>query len=140
MGLVPASVTAVFDILPRCGKSRTAVFADTFTAPVHRSLLPVEFCAAVWTTEQSVCSPGLKLFPAAFAGQLKRLADGVFAGLYHLVAFPALDTMPVQGRLPLFFLWGKLRDGEVKPPDKLQIDLDLLRSVAVYFLRGMDDD
>ena len=114
MGLVPASVTAVFDILPRRGKSRTAVFADTFAAPVRRSLLPVEFRAAVRTAEQGVCSSGLKFFSAAFADQLERLTNRVFAGLYHLVAFPALDTMPVQGRLPLFFLWGKLRHRRLK--------------------------
>lgn len=59
---------------------------------------------------------GFKFFSAAFADQLERLADRVFAGLHHLVAFPALDPMPVQRCLPLFFLRRQLRGGEVKPP------------------------
>ena len=64
----------------------------------------------------------------------------MFAGLDFLVAFTALNTMPVQGSLPFFFLRCQLRGGEVKPPDKLQINLDFLRPVAVYLFRGMDDD
>ena len=83
---------------------------------------------------------GFKFFPTAFADQLERLTDSVFAGLDFLIAFPALDPMPVQGCLSLFFLRRQLRGREVEPPDKLQIDVHLLRPVTVYFFRGMDDD
>ena len=48
--------------------------------------------------------------------------------------------MPVQGCLPLFFLRRQFRGGEVKPPDKLQINLDLLCSISIHLFRGMDDD
>ena len=62
---------------------------------------------------------GFKFFPTAFADQLERLADHVFAGLDLLIAFPALDPMPVQGSLPLFFLRRQLRGGEVEPTDRI---------------------
>ena len=81
---------------------------------------------------------GFKFFPTAFIGQLEWLSDNMFAGLHHLIAFPALDPMAVQGCLPLFFLRRQLRGGEVKPPNKFQINLDFLRPVAVNLFRGMD--
>ena len=83
---------------------------------------------------------GFKFFPTAFADQLERLADSVFAGLNLLIAFPALDAMPVQGSLPLFFLRRQLRCGEVEPTDKFQIDVHFLCPVAVNLFRGVDDD
>ena len=83
---------------------------------------------------------GFKFFPTAFADQLERLADRVFAGLDLLIAFPALDTVPVQGGLPLFFLWRQLRGREVKPPDEFQVDVHLLRPVTVNLFRGVDND
>ena len=83
---------------------------------------------------------GFKFFSTAFAGQFERLADRVFTGLNHLIAFPALDPMPVQGCLPLFFLRHQLRGREVESPDKFQIDVYLLRPVTVYLFWGVDDD
>ena len=83
---------------------------------------------------------GFKFFSTAFAGQFERLADRVFTGLNHLIAFPALDPMPVQGCLPLFFLRRQLRGREVESPDKFQIDVYLLRPVTVYLFWGVDDD
>ena len=49
--------------------------------------------------ERFLALRGFKFFPTAFADQLERLADRVFAGLDLLIAFPALDPMPVQGRV-----------------------------------------
>ena len=134
------SLTAVFHIASGGGKCFPAVSADTFPLSAFRRLLPVEFRPAVRAAEQSIRPPGFKFFSTAFADQLERLTDSVFTGLDLLVAFTALNTMPVQGSLPFFFLRCQLRGGEVKPPDKLQINLDFLRPVAVYLFRGMDDD
>ena len=135
-----ASLTAVFYIVSGRGEHFPAVPADTFAAPACRRLLPIEFRPAVRAAEQSVRPRGFKFFPTAFADQLERLADSVFAGLDLLIAFPALDPMPVQGSLPLFFLRRQLRGGEVEPPDKFQIDVHFLRPVAVNLFRGVDDD
>ena len=135
-----ASLTAIFYIASGRGKCFPAVSTDTFTDPARRRFLTVEFRPAVWTAKQSVCPPGFKFFSTAFAGQLKRLTNSVFASLDHLIAFPALDPMPVQGSLSLFFLRRQFRGREVEPPDKLQIDVHLLRPVAVNLFRGMDDD
>ncbi len=64
----------------------------------------------------------------------------MFVGLDLLIAFPALDPMPVQGSLPLFFLRRQLRSREVEPTDKFQIDVHLLRPVAIHLFRCVDDD
>ncbi len=49
-----ASLTAVFHIVPGCGKCLPAVSADAFAAPACRRFLPVEFRPAVRAAEQSV--------------------------------------------------------------------------------------
>ena len=116
-----ASLTAVFYIVSSGGEHFPAIPADTFTHPACRRLLPVKFRPTVRAAEQSVRPRGFKFFPTAFADQLERLADCVFAGLDLLIAFPALDPMPVQGSLPLFFLRRQFRGGEVKPSDEFQI-------------------
>ena len=134
-----ASLTAVFHIASGRGEHFPAVPADTFTHPACRCLLPVEFRPAVRATEQSVRPRGFKFFPTAFADQLERLADSVFAGLDLLIAFPALDPMPVQGSLSLFFLRRQLRCREIEPSDEFQINVYLLCPVAVYLFRGVDD-
>ena len=64
----------------------------------------------------------------------------MFAGLDLLIAFPALDPMPVQGSLSLFFLRRQLRCREIEPSDEFQINVYLLCPVAVYLFRGVDDD
>ena len=64
----------------------------------------------------------------------------MFAGLDHLVAFPALDPMPVQGSLPLFFLRRQFWGQEIETADKFQIDVHFLRPVAINLFRGVDDD
>ena len=64
----------------------------------------------------------------------------MFTGLNLLIAFPALDAVPVQGGLPLFFLWRQLRGRKVKPPDEFQVDVHLLRPVTVNLFRGVDND
>ena len=135
-----ARLTAVFHIDSGGGEHFPAVPADTFTPPACRRLLPVKFRPTVRAAEQSIRPRGFKFFPTAFADQLERLADRVFAGLDLLIAFPALDPMPVQGRLPLFFLRRQLRGGEVEPPDKLQIDVHFLRPITVNLFRSMDND
>ena len=135
-----ASLTAVFHIVSGGGKCFPAVSADTFTASSRRCFLPVEFRPAVRAAEQRVRPPGFKLFPTAFANQLERLTDSVFTGLDHLIAFAAFDPMPMEGSLPLFLLRRQLRGREVKASDKLKIDVHLLRPVAVYLFRGVDDD
>lgn len=135
-----ASLTAVFHIASGGGKCFSAVSVDAFAAPACRRFLPVEFRPAVRAAEQSVQPRGFKFFPTAFADQLERLTDSVFAGLDLLIALPALDAVPVQGSLPLFFLRHQLRGREVEPPDEFQIDVHLLRPVAVYLFWGMDDD
>ena len=83
---------------------------------------------------------GFKFFSTAFAGQFERLADRVFTGLNHLIAFPALDPMPVQGCLPLFFLRHQLRGREVESPDKFQIDVYLLCPVPGGAIRCVDEN
>ena len=135
-----ASLTAVFHIASGRGEHFPAVSADTFTAPARRRFLAVKFRPAVRAAEQRIRPFRFKFFPTAFADQLERPADSVFAGLDLLVAFTALDSMPVQRGLPLFFLRCQLRGWEVKASDKLQIDVHLLRPVAVYLFRGVDDD
>lgn len=137
--LTPARVTAVFDNLTHCHKSRAAGFAATFAVPAFFLRSPVKSRAAVRTAKQGVCSPELKLFSAAFANQLERLSKGVFAGLHHLVAFPALDTVPEELFLPPNFLWSELRHRRVKPADILQINFHFLRPVALGTVRGVDN-
>ena len=90
-----ASLTAVFYIVPGGGEHFPTVSADTFPLSAFRRLLPVEFRSAARAAEQSVRPRGFKFFPTAFADQLERLADCVFSGLDFLIAFPALDPMPV---------------------------------------------
>ena len=99
-----ASLAAIFHITPGRGKCFPAVSADTFTASVCRRFLAVELRPAVRTAKQRVRPSGFKFLPAAFAGQLERLADRMFTSFDKLIAFPALDTMPVQGSLSFLFL------------------------------------
>ena len=95
---------------------------------------------AVAITEQSVGMFGCKRLATTFADELKRLANRVQAGLDFLVAFPAPDALTFQLFLPLDLLRCKLRCRKVKLPDKAQVNIYPLHTVAVHLLRGMNDD
>ena len=65
----PAVVTAILDILPRCGKDSAAVLTDTFAPSFFRCLSAVKLCPAVRTAEKRIGMFGFKGFSAALAGK-----------------------------------------------------------------------
>ena len=131
VSFVSAFLTAIFHVQSRGRKLLAAGFTHNISASFLRRFLSVILRSATFTAIHRSGASCLKLLTAAFASQLERLSDGVFARFDQLVSFTASDTMPFQLLLPLDFFCRKLGRGKLKMSDEFQIDLDLLHSVAV---------